>query len=382
MRRVIISTVGTSLLTNQINRANPDEKNWYSQLRDTANLSNELIQKTHPEVLEIIQTLENRAISNLTQSQVDKIRASSAELNGIYGIYQSQLAQGSQDFHWLIATDTAQGKATAEIVETFLKAQSLTNVNTYVPPGLSTASTSSFADGIDNLIAWMQENIPIFKESGYKICFNLVGSFKSLQGYLNTIGMFYADEIIYIFEGQKSELITIPRLPVTIDMTAIAPYKMQLALMDAGASLSVNDARGIPEALVYVLEDEMTLSNWGKLVWGECKLDLLSQDLLPFPRIQYQPSFIKDYQQIKNKSERVKVQETLAQVSHLLVESDGDCRVLIGGGLQYSQYKQSKQIDHFRVDDGLRISCEAIEGTLIVRYYGSHNYVEGKEGVR
>jgi len=36
MRRVVISTVGTSLLTNQINRANPDEKDWYVQLRDSA----------------------------------------------------------------------------------------------------------------------------------------------------------------------------------------------------------------------------------------------------------------------------------------------------------------------------------------------------------
>ena len=39
MRRVIVSTIGTSLLTNQINRANPEEKDWYSQLRDAANLN-------------------------------------------------------------------------------------------------------------------------------------------------------------------------------------------------------------------------------------------------------------------------------------------------------------------------------------------------------
>ncbi|WP_069470914.1 hypothetical protein [Candidatus Marithrix sp. Canyon 246] len=37
--KLIISTIGTSLLTNQINRANPDEKTWYSQLRDAANFS-------------------------------------------------------------------------------------------------------------------------------------------------------------------------------------------------------------------------------------------------------------------------------------------------------------------------------------------------------
>ncbi len=39
MRKVILSTIGTSLLTNQINRNNPEEKDWYSYLRDTANLN-------------------------------------------------------------------------------------------------------------------------------------------------------------------------------------------------------------------------------------------------------------------------------------------------------------------------------------------------------
>jgi hypothetical protein len=39
MRKIILSTIGTSLLTNQINRANPDEKDWYSHLRNTANLN-------------------------------------------------------------------------------------------------------------------------------------------------------------------------------------------------------------------------------------------------------------------------------------------------------------------------------------------------------
>ena len=58
MRRVIVSTIGTSLLTNQINRANPEEKDWYSQLRDAANLN----EKDTPEtVKKIISTLEDRA---------------------------------------------------------------------------------------------------------------------------------------------------------------------------------------------------------------------------------------------------------------------------------------------------------------------------------
>jgi putative CRISPR-associated protein (TIGR02619 family) len=378
MRRAIFSTIGTSLLTNQINRADSNEKNWYSQLRDTANFSKESIQQHHPEVLAIIQTLESRALSSLSHSEIKTNRASSAEINGIYGLYQEQLSQGVQDIHWLIATDTVQGKATAEIVEAFLKTQSLNNVNTYVVPGLTTVSTSSFADGIDNLIAWMRTTIPAYKESNYKICFNLVGSFKSLQGYLNTIGMFYADEIIYIFEGKESELITIPRLPIAIDLTVIEPYKVSLALMDAGIELSINDTQGISEALIYVLDNTVTLSTWGKLIWGECKQDILGQELLQLPRLKYRDSFKADYKAISQKHERIKLQETLIEVSSLLITSNGRTTDLQGGGLQYTRYTNSDRIDHFRVDKSQRVSCESLGGELLLRHYGSHAHVEGK----
>ncbi len=83
MKRVVISTVGTSLLTNRINRANPDEKNWYSQLRDSANLN----EKNTPSATRtIIRSLRERASSELKQSNVDKIRLISAELNCLYAV--------------------------------------------------------------------------------------------------------------------------------------------------------------------------------------------------------------------------------------------------------------------------------------------------------
>lgn len=374
MNRLIISTVGTSLLTNQINRGNEAEKNWYPKLRDTANLS---LTETPKEVIEIIETLAERANEKLRNSEVGKIRAASAELNGVYGLYEENLQQGKQDLHYLIATDTAQGTKTAEIVESFLREQGL-KVDKKVPPGLSTASTRAFADGIDDLISWLRETVPPYRESQYKVYFNLVGSFKSLQGYMNTIGMFYADEIIYIFEGQGSQLITIPRLPINVDNEAIAPYKLPLALMDAGAELPVTDkmVRGIPESLVFDDGEEMTLSTWGKLIWSECREQLLRDELLPFPRLEYLDLFAKDYKNTKQDKERVKLQETLAKVSQLLQKSNGNPSVLKeDGGLQYDKYTNKGRIDHFRVTDALRVSCEVSGGKLILRHYGAHDYV-------
>jgi putative CRISPR-associated protein (TIGR02619 family) len=368
MRKVILSTIGTSLLTNQINRANPDEKDWYSHLRDTANFN----EKETPEnVKDIIATLQQRADTQLSSAKIPQIRRASAELNGIYGVYQEDLSQGKEDFHFLIATDTIQGKTTAQIVEAFLRKQGLTNTSIYAPSGLSTASTEAFSSGIDALIVWLQETIPPLKESKYKICFNLVGSFKSLQGYLNTIGMFYADEIIYIFEGDKSDLITIPRLPISVDTSLIQPYSIQLALLDAGAGLSPQETAGIPETMLGEVDGKMTLSTWGKLIWNQYKDELLSGDLLPFSRLEYQDTFRADYNRVKEKQKRVKLQETLATVTNLLNGANGDTAILRQhGGIQYDRYVNKGNIDHFRVTQGIRVSNTISGGKLILRRYG------------
>lgn len=370
MRKVILSTVGTSLLTNQINHNNSEEKDWYSYLRDTANLSED---KTPDHVKQIITTLKERADTQLSGAKIPQIRRASAELNGVYGIYQENLIQGKEDIHFLISTDTAQGKTTAKIIDDFLRKQGLTNTSIYTPSGLSTASTEAFSLGIDDLIVWLQDTIPAYKASQYKISFNLVGSFKSLQGYLNTIGMFYADEIIYIFEGEKSDLITIPRLPIAVDINSIQPHALQLALLDAGVELAVSETAGIPSAMLVEIDQKMMLSTWGQLIWNQCKDKLLSGDLLVFPRLEYQDTFRADYNQQRSDKARVKLQETLAKVVCLLNQSNGDTTILKQhGGLQYDKYENMGDIDHFRITQGVRVSCRSVQGKLVLHRYGEH----------
>jgi len=370
MRKVIISTIGTSLLTNQINRNNPEEKDWYAYLRDTANLSED---RTPNHVKEVITTLKQRADLQLSGAKIPQIRRASAELNGIYGIYQENLPQGKEDIHFLISTDTTQGKTTAKIIEDFLRKQDLLNTSIYTPSGLSTASTEAFSLGIDDLIVWLQDTIPAYKASKYKITFNLVGSFKSLQGYLNTIGMFYADEIIYIFEGEKSDLITIPRLPIAVDINSIQPHTLQLALLDAGVELTISETAEIPEAMLVEIDQKMMLSTWGQLIWNQCKEQLLSGDLLTFPRLEYLDTFRADYNQQKEDKARVKLQETLAKVACLLNQSNGDTAILKQhGGLRYDKYENMGDIDHFRITQGVRVSCRSVEGKLILHRYGEH----------
>lgn len=371
--KIILSTVGTSLLTNQIDRHR--ESDWFEQLSNCSNLT---IQDTPDEVLEIIEQLKQRAAKKLREGNPGNNRRDCAELNGIYGIYSNDLRLCQHDLHYLIVTDTAQGKAAGEVIQTFLLANDV-SVNTYVPPGFSTATTSHFAEGIDNLLVWLREDIYLGYRDSHKIYFNLVGGFKSLQGYMNTLGMFYADAIVYIFESKDAELITIPRLPISIkvDRVTIEPFKLQLALMNAGMDLKVASAVGIPEALIYTVDADMTLSTWGKLVWGECKQEILSEELLAFPGLDYQSSFVEDFNKTKDFHKRVKLQETLAKIAHLLHKHNGDRSILRqDGGILYETYAgKASEVDHFRVTQNTRVSCQLQGGILSLRHFGEHDYV-------
>ncbi|WP_066382183.1 hypothetical protein [Anabaena sp. CA = ATCC 33047] len=380
MARLIISTVGTSLLTNQIDIEY--ESSDYDSLRKTANCSTEEVDKYHEDVATIIQTLKERAEEKLN-GDIDDIREASAELKGIYGIYNQDIDQGKEDTHLLITTDTAQGLIAAELIETFLKNQGLKNTSTYYTPGFSLNESATFAEGIANLFTYIQEVITSFKNNQYTICFNLVGSFKAIQGYFNTIGMFYADEIVYVFEG-SDEIIRIPKLPVQVNKSSIEPYKVQLAMMEVGdVPKSWQAAEKLPYDWRLVDGQDMTLSTWGKLLWSQCSDFFLSQDkLLDFPNIHYEQSFIDDYKNDRNKraEDKIILQKTLARCAGFLLKyTDGISALRTDGIIRLRKYEgKHKTIDHFDLPKGRRVSCIAKNGNLYLRHFGEHDYVNNK----
>lgn len=384
MSRLIISTVGTSLLTNQID-IDLDPDDWTKRLQQTANYTTDEINKYHQDISQIIEKLKRRAEEKLDDDDTDieEIREASAELNGIYGLYDKELERGISDTHLLIATDTAQGRVTAGILESFLKSKGISNTSICIQTGLSLSSSAIFVEGMAKLIPYIQNTIVDCQNRQYDICFNLVGGFKALQGYFNTIGMFYANELVYVFEG-SNEVIKIPKLPVKINRAKVEPYKVQLAIMNAGdISTSWEEVKKVPPDWVLVDGNEMTLSAWGQLIWNQCKDEILSEELLNFPKLEYARSFKDDYQNQTDIQKRVKLQETLAKVAYLLTKNkDGVGALKKDGGLQFERYTNTS-IEHFRDTLGLRVSCKVLEkSSLSIRYYGTHNHVERKEGIK
>jgi putative CRISPR-associated protein (TIGR02619 family) len=378
MPKLVISTVGTSLLTNQIDTE--FEQSWLARLQDTVNCSQEEIYQYHEDVFSIIGDLNVRCKTKLDSGDIDEIRDTGAELNGLYGLYHNKLEIGIADAHLLISTDTAQAIISAEILESFLKNQGINNISTYISPGLSTTSTIAFSQGMAKLIPEIQTTVLSYRKDKYQIYFNLVGGFKALQGYFNTIGMFYADEIIYVFEGSR-EVIQIPKLPVIVDKSRVKPYEVQLAMMSAGEiNLSWEEAKKIPPEWVLLVDREMTLSPWGQLVWNQCKEDFLTQAKpLKFPNIEYEQSFIDDYRNDHNQraEEKIKLHETLARASCLLMNhTDGITALKQDGRIHLRRYEgKHKELDHFDLPKGRRVSCLAKNGILYLRHYGEHDYV-------
>ena len=376
MKRFILSTIGTSILTNHIDRRNRIEAtSWGQLLRESANLKNDALSA---ETDTVIQTLAERALEALSENDVQTHRRISAELNGIYGLYENVFPKNSDDEHCLICTDTAQGQTTGRLISTFLEAEGF-KVSLMTPKGLSTQDTDAFTAGTKQLIQWLEENVQWRRESHYRVIFNLVGGFKSLQGYMNTFGAFYADEVIYIFEAETADLIKIPRLPIRIDTTVIENHLTEFALMAAEKYYPIQELQGIPETFLECVSENGTtyagLSEWGELLWHRTKREFLTATLLPFPRCVYTDTFKNDFDTHKDATARIKLQETVAKVAVRLDESGGDTTQLEGTGLRFKALQTHPGIYTFRVDRGMRVSCSIDNNKLALRRYGHRNTV-------
>jgi hypothetical protein len=183
------------------------------------------------------------------------------------------------------------GEQTATLVQAWLRDKSF-SVDIRRQADLQTADLAGFQSALSDLVKWLAEEMPAWKAT-HKIVFNLTGGFKSVQGFLQTLAMFYADEAVYVFES-GSELLRIPRLPVVLSATEAVRQNLPTVRRLAN-SLTVKDISGIPETLLLTLDQESTLSPWGELIWQQTYRDIYREQLWPSPSVKlvYGPKFAK-----------------------------------------------------------------------------------------
>lgn len=370
MPKLILSAVGTSLFTNMANNENRD-----SIIRSSNLEENEVSE----EVKQLADEFQRQAFDFFGNNDFEKLKKLTAELNSLLTFYKNRFDEHRRDVHILIATDTYLGHRSATVLKEYLD-RYFDSVIVYIPSKLSTKTKNNFDSGVRDLLKWCDENINTYKENQYEIVFNLTGGFKSLQGYLNTIGMFYADEIIYIFE-QGGELISIPKLPIQIEKELFKEQAgLFLQLSQTQEGVLKDKLNQIPDIMIEEYQkNQFLLSNWGELSWNNIKIEILSEELIELPFIRYSDTFKIDFRNTNRPKDKLILQESVAKISCLLQENNGDISCLKGGrggGLLYDNYSgKNSNLGHFRINQGIRVSCEYKDGILELRHYGAHDYV-------
>jgi len=279
----ILSPCGTSLLTNQADERSRKLVSIYANTQK--------LEQIPSEDRQVLENLVRDVKAKLDKADIDLAAKMSAELNGITKFYNGQMRR-DRDFFVLLCTDTWLGKSTADLVKGWLNLKGCACVEVKRQDDLQTADIELFQSALSDLVEWSESTISGYRKSGYHVVFNLTGGFKSVQGFLQTLATFYADETIYIFET-ATDLLRIPRLPVKMVATESVLANLN-AFRRLALYLSVGNIRDIPETLLLRVDDEVRLSAWGDLVWKQTKPQIYGEMLHPSPseKLVFSASFI------------------------------------------------------------------------------------------
>jgi putative CRISPR-associated protein (TIGR02619 family) len=245
----------------------------------------------------------------------EEVKDNSAELNGVLSFYGESFASRLRDIHYLLVTDTWFGEETAGIIRAWLIGHGFADVRVERRADLQTADWPLFRSSLSDLVKWCDETIAPHRSTHYRVIFNLSGGFKSETGFLQTLGMFYADETVYMFE-RSGELMRIPRLPVR--MEAVDEVRNDLRdFRRAAQGLGVSrEKSGI---CWFELDGEHRLTPWGELVFGQHKAKIYQEKIHPAPsdKIVFAEEFLRSCEK-EDASRRQRLNEQIDLLARYL----------------------------------------------------------------
>lgn len=284
---LVVTSCGTSILTNGAT------KELKQKLLGAANRTESELTASERRSF---RTREEHRGRELMAASLPDLKKMSAELNGILTLldgYPHPPAGSETVHHRLIHTDTHLGRASADLLRMRLVADHQ-EVEAVRIRDLATATLEGFQLAMAELAKWCDEQVQPMREAGFRVVFNLTGGFKPVQGFLQTLGMFHADETVYIFEGAGSELLRIPRMPISVDIDGvIREHREALRRLSAGDDLPVDACANIPELLWMQVDDRASLSPWGEILWAQARERIYGNELLPSlsGKLEFSPAF-------------------------------------------------------------------------------------------
>jgi putative CRISPR-associated protein (TIGR02619 family) len=212
----------------------------------------------------------------------------SAEIKGLVkmGITQA-------DRVILIASDTVEGRLSAELVKEFLKERELSSkgqVEIKTIAGLQATDGAVFQrEGLKNLLAYL---VSLENDD---LILNPTGGYKSVVPYISLIGMLFNKPVRYIHED-SNDVLTLTNLPVLLNDDLILLVEPKLKRIEQETAIPKNEWQvGIDyhdhrfDCLIEESGDQITLSGIGFLFWERFKqdypIDLLRDDRNPSEKI-------------------------------------------------------------------------------------------------
>ena len=276
MPHLIISTCGTSLLTNGA------DQGLRRLLITHANAREQDIDEPDRGRIDAWVERQREHLANADDSKAARL---SAELNGLLAYYQAAggpAPANGRDQHCLMVTDTWLGQKAFECIDGWLDRRLGQPATKVTAGGLNTSSIIDFRAALADIVKQLDAlDLPQWKHRGYRVAFNLTGGFKSVNGFMQTVGMLFADECFYLFEGSR-ELMRVPRLPIRLDATTT--FEENLAAvrrMANGEELPRSACGALPGTLLFeVGEDSVQLSEWGMALWIAARPGIYGEGLM------------------------------------------------------------------------------------------------------
>ena len=355
MNSIILSPVGTSIFTKG---KFPPEINKFSNCKKLEEIPSDqrgIISSYIQEVKEL-----------LLSSSMEDVKKRSAELNGIIHYYNDNLHNAQKDIHYLLPSDTYIGKSACEIIKCFLD-KYIGSVCVLEIKDLQTYDCDRFQYALSDVVS----QIMIIKRGllpEQKFIFNLTGGFKSILCFLQSLGMFYADETVYVFEYSK-DLMRIPALPVKlVPYDYLKEYIVVFRRLYNNLSVAEEEYDKIPESLILKLYGEPTLSAYGKIVWDNFRKDLYSEKLLDSisPKVKYSESFWKSTKDLE-KDRYYNLNMRIDEVSCFMEkENKPNPASLDLKKLEIPKGISTHEFDAWADKDAKRVFCHFEKDTLIL----------------
>ena len=284
---LVVSTVGTSTFTHGA----PD------------NLRRALARAANAHSADDLAVAERRLVEeHLHQREAESrewgpvaARKHSAELNGLLAMANGQVEELRSWQHVLVTSDTWMGRRAVHLVADWLRRNGATRVEPYPAEDVQAVDSARLHMGLGRLANALVERI----QPRDKTVFHLTGGFKSANGFLQALGMLYANEVVYLFEAGE-HVVRIPRLPVDVDLSTLGTPEILSPLRRLATGLSVPvraHAHVIAKlgVMVDVIEDEAVLSAWGAVIWPRVRERTYGVGLLPpwHPKLKFGEAMAK-----------------------------------------------------------------------------------------